>query len=447
MSKITKVVKRSGAVVDFTSERITNAIYRAAVAVGGRDRAIAVKLTEQVVDILESTTPAGHTPTVEEIQDIVEKTLIENGHAAVAKAYILYRAESARQREQHETRDTRSRSRIPWAKMWYSLDWAVSHGVNTIVGLNERIARGEYPALVQESEAAYNIDIKNVVEAIAKRRHEVKVVIVSGPSSSGKTTTTTKIAERLTEMGMNLVTMNVDNYFFDLEMHPKDEFGDYDFETPQALEIDLIDEHISRLIAGERVKLPFYNFKTGNREPSRTTMQIGSKDVILIDSLHGLYPPMTASVSDDQKFKLYLEPILQMKDKHGKYVRWTDLRLIRRMLRDEVHRAYDPRRTLTHWHYVRASEMRHILPNNSLADYIVNTGLPYELPIYAARMLGNFAEWVEDYRDDPLREDAYIRAKRVHELLEQVTPVGDDSSIPADSILREFIGGSCYEAA
>lgn len=445
MPKITKVVKRSGAVVDFTAERITNAIYRAAVAVGGRDRATAVELTEQVVDILEASTPAGYTPTVEEIQDIVEKVLIENGHATVAKAYILYRAESARQREQQDARQDRSICRIPWAKTWYSLDWAVAHGVNTVAGLNERIARGEYPELVQESEAAYNIDIKNVVDQIVKRRGELKLVIVSGPSSSGKTTTTTKVEERLTEKGMNLITLNVDNYFFDLEMHPKDEFGDHDFETPQALDIDLIDEHIHKLIAGERVEIPFYNFKTGKRELPGTTMRVGPDDVILIDSLHGLYPPMTASVPDDVKFKLYLEPLLQMKDKNGKYVRWTDLRLIRRMLRDEVHRAYDPRRTLTHWHYVRASEMRHIIPNNSLADYIVNTGLPYELPIYAARMLDNFAGWVEDYRDDPLREDAYIRAKRVHELLEQVTPVGDDSPIPADSILREFIGGSCYE--
>ncbi|MBS1249219.1 MAG: Uridine kinase [Chloroflexi bacterium] len=445
MHSLSKVVKRSGAVVDFKAERITNAIYRAAVAVGGRDRETAIQLTKQVIALLEAATPAGHTPTVEEIQDIVEKVLIENGHAKVAKAYILYRAESTRQREQQAARQTRSEGKIPWAKIWYSLDWAVAHGLNTVEGLNERIEKGEFPEIVQESEAAYNIEIKHVVEDISQRREEVKLVIVSGPSSSGKTTTTKKIEERLTEMGMHLITLNVDNYFFDLEIHPKDEFGDYDFETPQALEIDLIDEHIQRLLAGERVAIPFYNFKTGKREPSRTTMQIGPDDVILIDSLHGLYPPMTASVPDDQKFKLYLEPLLQMKDEQGNYVRWTDLRLIRRMLRDAAHRAYDPRRTLTHWHYVRASEMRHIIPNNSLADYIVNTGLPYELPIYATRLRDDFAQWTEEYRDDPLREDAYTRAKRVHELLIQVTPVEDDSPIPADSILREFIGGSCYE--
>ena len=165
----------------------------------------------------------------------------------------------------------------------------------------------------------------------------------------------------------------------------------------------------------------------------------------MIDSLHGLYPAMTAGIPDEQKFRLYLEPLLQMKDYDGKYVRWTDLRLIRRMLRDAVHRAYDPRRTLEHWHYVRSSEMRHIIPNINSTDYIINTGLPYELPIYRARMLQQFQGWVEEYRNNPLRQDAFSRASRVCDLLDQITPVQDDSPIPADSVLREFIGGSCYD--
>ena len=134
-----------------------------------------------------------------------------------------------------------------------------------------------------------------------------------------------------------------------------------------------------------------------------------------------------------------------MKDNDGKYIRWTDLRLIRRMLRDASFRAYDPRRTLEHWHYVRSSEMRHIIPNITESDYIINTGLPYELPIYAARMVNSFQNWVEEYRDNPLRQDAFTRASRVFDLLNQITPVSDESLIPSDSILREFIGGSCYQ--
>ena len=118
---------------------------------------------------------------------------------------------------------------------------------------------------------------------------------------------------------------------------------------------------------------------------------------------------------------------------------------MRRMLRDAVHRAYDPRRTLLHWHYVRGSEMRNIISHINETDYIVNTGMPFELPLYRPRLLDQFAQWVADYENDPLREDAYTRAKRVHALLQAVTPVADDSAVPGDSVLREFIGGSVYD--
>ena len=280
---------------------------------------------------------------------------------------------------------------------------------------------------------------------VLERRNNLKIAIITGPSSSGKTTTTMKVGARLKRMGFNLVTLNVDNYFFDLELHPKDEFGDYDFETPQALDLAMINQHLARLIAGEEVFIPYYDMKTGRRCNDRTPIKLGPNDIILIDSLHGLYPDMTQDVPGEQKFKLYLEPLLQMKGPDGKYVRWADLRLIRRMLRDAVHRAYDPRRTLEHWHYVRSSEMRNIIPHINEADYIVNTGLPYELPLYRPRLLDQFAQWEVQYQNDPLREDAYARAKRVHALLLSVTPVEDDSPVPPDSVLREFIGGSCYE--
>ena len=445
MSTIKSVVKRSGATVPFNPDRITNAIYRAAVAVGGRDRSVAEGLTQQVVQLLEAQTPADHIPTVEEIQDVVEKVLIENGHAKVAKHYILYRDERARLRRERAGLASRPSENIPWAKIWRVLDWAVAQGVHTVDGLNERIARGEFPDIVRETDAVYNEDVENAAELVLARRHELKIVAITGPSSSGKTTTTIKIGLRLKRMGFNLVTLNVDNYFYDLELHPKDEFGDYDFETPQALDLALINEHLVRLIAGEEVLIPYYDFKTGHRTNDRTPMQLKANDIILIDSLHGMYPDMTQDVPADQKFKLYLEPLLQMKGPDGKYVRWTDLRLIRRMLRDAVHRAYDPRQTLEHWHYVRSSEMHNIIPYINAADYIVNTGLPYELPLYRPRLLDQFAQCEQQSQSDPLREDAYTRAKRVHALLQAVTPVEDDSPVPSDSVLREFIGGSSYK--
>jgi uridine kinase len=445
MTQVSKIVKRNGAIVDFSPQRISNAIYRAAVSVGGRDKATADALAQQVISLLEATTPAGHTPTVEDIQDLVEKVLIENGHAMVAKEYILYREARARKRQGEADQALRPSANIPWAKIWHVLDWSVDQGVNTVSGLNERLARGEFSEIVFEAERAYNENIKNAVQAIADRRDQLRTVIITGPSSSGKTTTTIKVGDKLKQLGMSLVTLNIDNYFFDLDMHPKDEFGDYDFETPQALDLPLINQHLIQLLAGQEVVIPFYDFKTGRRHDAQTPMKIKPDDVILIDSLHGLYPGMTTGIPDEQKFRLYLEPLLQMKDNNGRYVRWTDIRLIRRMLRDATHRAYDPRRTLEHWHYVRSSELRHIIPYINTTNYIINTGLPFELPIYAARMREDFATWAEEYRDDPLRSDAFIRAKRVHRLLEQVTPVTDDAAIPADSVLREFIGGSCYE--
>lgn len=445
MSTIQNVVKRTGAIVPFTPERITNAIYRAAVAVGGRDRATAEKLSQQVVKILEEKTPENHNPTIEEIQDVVEKVLIENGHAKVAKEYILYRDERNRARQERARLASRPSENIPWAKIWHVLDWAVSHGVNTIAGLNDRIARGEFKEIVAESEAAYNVDVENAAETMAARRDEIKIVLITGPSSSGKTTTTIKLGQRLSRMEMNLVTLNVDNYFFDLDLHPKDEFGDYDFETPQALDLPLINEHLVRLIEGEEVLIPYYDFKTGLRHNDRTPMKLGANDVLLIDSLHGLYPDMTKDVPAEKKFKLYLEPLLQMKGLDDQYIRWTDLRLIRRMLRDAVHRAYDPRRTLEHWHYVRSSEMRNIIPRINETDYIINSGMPYEVPIYKARMFSQFAGWVDEYKDDPLRQDAYTRAERIYHVMQMVTSVEDETPVPRDSVMREFLGGSCYE--
>lgn len=441
MSRFTHVVKRSGAIVPFNIDRISNAIYRAAVAVGGRDRQRAQWLAQHVIEYMEKTLPPDHTPHIEEIQDAVEKTLIENGHAAVAKAYILYRDERNRRRRDDADRAARPSGNIPWFKIWRILEWSLAHGLHTVASMNARIEAGEFPHIVHESEAAYEDDLSTAADFIAERADSLRMVIICGPSSSGKTTSTIKIETRLKKVGLNFVTLNVDNYFFDLEQHPIDEFGDYDFETPQALDLDLFNTHLQQLIDGQEILIPYYNFKEGKRYPERTPMRLTGDEILLIDSLHGLYPPMTAGIPDEVKFKLYLEPLLQMKGPDG-YIRWTDLRLIRRMLRDAEHRAYDPRQTLEHWHYVRSSEMRNIIPYIGDADFIVNSAMPYELALYRFRLLDSFAGWVQDYRDDPLREDAFRRATRIRRMLEAVLPVQDDSAVPGDSVLREFIGGS-----
>jgi len=440
MAKIKYVIKRNGATVLFMQDRITNAIFRAAVSVGGRDRTIAEGLSNQVVELLESRFGKNKPPTVEEIQDVVEKVLIENGHARVAKTYILYREERNRRRKQEKSPSEQRSEYIPWAKMWSVLDWAVDHEVNTVEKLNRRIENGEIAGIVQEAEAAYAQDLQMVTDLIGEQKDTIKLVIIAGPSSSGKTTTTNKIARNLIQQGLRFAELNLDHYYFDLELHPKDEFGDYDFETPQALDIELINQHLHALLSGEEVLLPFYDFKAGKRYLDKTPMRLGGGDIILIDSLYGLFPPITDGIADE-KIKIYLEPLLQMKDQKGQYVRWTDIRLMRRMLRDTIHRAYDYGKTLTHWHYVRSGEMKNIIPYIETTDFIINSGMPYELPIYKPKLMDHFSGWVKLYQNDPLHEDAFTRAARIHSLLETVTPVPDDSFVPKDSVIREFIGG------
>ena len=206
----------------------------------------------------------------------------------------------------------------------------------------------------------------------------------------------------------------------------------------------LINEHLLKLCEGEEVLIPFYDFKSGKRKLNQTPVRIREDEILLIDSLHGLFPAMTADVPNELKFRLYLEPLLQMKGPNGRYIKWTDLRLIRRMLRDAEHRAYKPQQTLEHWHYVRSSEMRNIIPYLNTADYIINSAMPYEIALYAAKLTGDFELWEKKYKDDPLRQDAYLRASRIYNMLKSTIPVEDNSPVPEHSVLREFIGGSCY---
>ncbi len=441
-NKITHVKKRSGTIVPFNKERIANAIYRAAVAVGGRDKEIAEELADEVISVLNEKFDENTYPNIEDIQDIVEKVLIEEGHAKVAKEYILYREEAAKRRDTEGRLNSKLNENIPWAKLWRNLDWAVEHNLNTVEKLNERIAIGEFAQIVHESERLYEDDISLAAELIIERLGDLRMVMISGPSSSGKTTTTIKLEQKLTKRGYKFKALNVDHYFFDLDLHPKDEFGDYDFETPQALDLELINEHLSKLSKGEEILIPSYDFRTGTRTLNVTPLKLEKNELLLIDSLHGLYPDFSKDISPDVKFKLYLEPLLQMKGPDGKYIRWTDLRLIRRMLRDSIHRAYNPQQTLEHWHYVRSSELRNIIPYSNTANFIISSGMAYEVPLYAHKMLDKFAEWDTKYKDDPLKKDAYERASRLHKVLKSVTPVADDSPVPKDSVLREFIGGS-----
>jgi uridine kinase len=442
-NKITHILKRDGRVVAFNKLKIFNAIFQAARAVGGSDRERSAWLTEKVVRMMNQAYPAGSSPTVEEIQDMVEKVLIENGHAKTAKAFILYRHEHQRIRSKQDERIV-VEDNIPYKILWKVFTWNVDHECETVEKLNRQIGRPGWKKLVAAGEKAYHAEVQKVSTLILKRLPDVRLVIVAGPSSSGKTTTTTKISERLKAQGIDFVLLNLDNYFRNLEEHPRDEYGDYDFERPEALDIDLINDHLEQLLDGKTIRMPVYNFKTGKREEGRRDFRLKPRQLLLIDSLHGLYEPMTQSVPPEAKFKFYIETLCQIKDAQGEFVRWADLRLLRRMVRDDWHRSYDPLRTVGHWHYVRRSEMSYIVPFMNTVDYIFNGALPYELPYYKRPLFHHFDQILARFKDDPKKMDSFIRARRVHDLLASLGSPADDSDVPRDSLLREFIGGSSY---
>ena len=441
---IEKVIKRNGSIVDYDKEKIINAIFKAAQSVGGSDRKLAESIATKVTNTVAKSYPSPQIATVEEVQDIIEKELIEHGHAKTSKAFILYRAEHQMMRETRDANFATSEN-IPYKKIWQLLVWSVDNKTFSIEALNEKVkSKHEFIKLIEATEEAYHQDVAMAAEKII-RKPKTRIVIIAGPSSSGKTTSTIKIGEKLGEKGLNLVAMNLDNYFFDLEMHPKDEFGDYDFETPQALDLKLINGHLADLLDGKTIQQPIYNFKTGKRETETIPLKLESNQILLLDSLHGLYDEMTSSVGEDYKFKLYIETLSQLKDNQNNFIRWTDVRILRRMIRDSWHRSYDPKRTIEHWHYVRRSELKHIIPFIGTVDHILNGYLAYELPIHKKYMFKYFPEFIKEYKDNPKKQDAYIRAQRIHDMLMSVNEWDDESVIPKNSLMREYIGGSIYK--
>ncbi len=439
---VESIVKRDGRIVPFQREKITSAIYRAVVAVGGRDRAEAERVTDDVLSLLEKRRHPDTFPSVEEVQDLVEKALIERGHARTAKAYIVYRYEHALKRAGRESL-TYSSENIPYRKLWESLSWATDHDCVTLGGLAAIVTSGRLAGFVEACEDFVEGEVAGAAERILERRDELRVVIVAGPSSSGKTTVTFKIKEKLAAAGVRTVPLAVDNYFFDLDFHPR-VGDDYDFETPQALELSLINEHLEALLEGKVVEVPSYNFKTGRREGSAGKVRLEPGEVLLIDSLHGLFPGMTEGIPENQKFRLYVETLSTLKDAERRYVRWADIRLLRRVVRDMQFRNYSPRETIRHWHLVRRAELRYIVPELKRAHAIVNTFLPYELPIMKARLEGQLAPLVRDFEQSPERDDACERTLRVLRLFSELPGMREEALVPDESVLREFIGGSRY---
>lgn len=444
-TSITHILKRNGELAPFDPKAVATAIFKAAASIGGRDKELCNNLAEKAVHMLHASFPSGGIPTVEEVQDLVERVLIDNGHARTAKAYIVYRHRRDLVRKGELGLQSGGEiETIPWKLLWRTLAWNANNSCDSIEGLNEWVRSGRIGDLMEASDEAYSHQLKVAAEEVMNHDGDVRVIIVAGPSSSGKTTTTYKIEQQLKTQGLELVALNLDNYFRDLELHPKDEYGDYDYETPEALDLPLINEHLAALIDGQEVMMPKYDFHTGKQILNQTPMKLESNQIMLLDTLHGLYGGLTESVSDNLKFRVYIETFCQLRPRHGRFVRWTDVRLLRRMVRDANFRNHDPALTLGHWHYVRRAELKHIIPYLHTVDMVVNGSLPYELPALKRHVWPYFGRLVKEYDAQPERQDAIIRAHRVYDLLEQIEALSeaDEARIAGESLLREFIGGS-----
>ncbi|MDD6070745.1 MAG: nucleoside kinase [Clostridiales bacterium] len=313
-------------------------------------------------------------------------------------------------------------------------EWAVMLGVDTVGGLNDSIAAGGINDLMLVQEALQEKKIAQIAEQIKKE--EKKVVLIAGPSSSGKTSFSHRLSIQLRAMGLKPHPIALDNYFVDREHTPKDENGNYDFECIEAVDTQKFNEDMISLLNGEEIAMPTFNFLLGKREYKGNTMKMQESDVLVIEGIHGLNPKMSEKLPDESKFKIYISALTQLNvDEHNR-IATTDGRLIRRIVRDARTRGNSAKDTIAMWDSVRRGEEKNIFPYQEEADAMFNSALIYELCVikpYVEPLL--FAISPE--------EKEYQEAKRLLKFLDYFLGVSSEN-IPNNSILREFVGGSCF---
>ena len=313
-------------------------------------------------------------------------------------------------------------------------DWGVMLNVDTVGELNDAIAAGEIGNLMLVQEALQEKKIADIAEQI--KSADKKIILIAGPSSSGKTSFSHRLSIQLKSLGMKPHPIALDNYFVNRDKTPIDENGNYDFECIEAVDTEAFNNDMSHLLDGEEIKMPTFNFLTGMREYKGDTLKLGKNDVLVIEGIHGLNPKMSEKLPNDSKFKIYISALTQLNvDEHNR-IASTDGRLIRRIVRDARTRGNDAIRTIAMWEMVRNGEEHNIFPYQEEADVMFNSALIYELSVikpYVEPLLFAIPREAKEYQE----------AKRLLKFLDYFLPVSSEN-IPNNSILREFVGGSCF---
>ena len=317
--------------------------------------------------------------------------------------------------------------------------WVALMGVPTIGAVNARALAGDAGGMIKIAEAFHERKFAEVADAIqeAHRTRGVRMVLISGPSSSGKTTSAKRLGLQLGVLGLRPVMISLDDYFVEREKTPRDENGQYDYEALEAIDLELFNDHLHRLLQGQSVDIPRYDFITGRRTQHDTPLTLDERSILIIEGIHGLNPRLTPSVPDAVKFKIYISCFTSVAMDNLSRIATTDNRLLRRLTRDYRQRGADALQTLSRWASVRRGEERHIFPYQENADVMFNSSLFYEISA-----LRPFAEKI--LREVPDTVPEFDEARRMLKFLDNFIPIPSDE-IPPTSILREFIGGSSFK--
>ena len=314
--------------------------------------------------------------------------------------------------------------------------WQSLLGIKTVGDFNEAVGNGEATNLINVSEALQEKKISQIADKIAAKK-DIKVVLIAGPSSSGKTTFCKRLSVQLLASGVKPVQISLDDYFVNREETPKDEQGEYDYESIYALNIPLINEQFNALFNGQEVELPKYNFQTGSSEKSGNKLHLEENNVLVVEGIHALNPTLTAQIPDDKKFKIYASALTTILLDNHNYIPTTDNRLLRRIVRDYKYRGCSAQETIRRWPSVRSGENKWIFPYQEQADVMFNTAMLFELAVIKPQ-----AEEVLEQVPENCEE--YAEAYRLRKFLKYFSPL-PFRALPPTSLLREFLGGSSFK--